>query len=86
MGGGSGVLYSLYGSVATLCGAFSRHFLFVVLLLFSVDPVKHLLAGKAGAALGKHAYSNKLEILPPNNENFQVKNLIFSYICSKHRV
>ena len=28
-------------------------------------------------SLGKHAYSNILKILPPKNENFQRKMLIF---------
>ena len=37
--------------------------------------------------LRKHAYSNILKILPPKNENFQMKNSdIFSYFCSKHRL
>ena len=34
--------------------------------------------------LRKHAYSNILKILPPNNKKFQIKNLIFLYFCSKH--
>ena len=34
--------------------------------------------------LRKHAYSNILKILPPKNKNFQIKNLIFLYFCSKH--
>ena len=35
----------------------------------------------------KQAYSNKLKILPPKNENFQIKKLrYFSYNCSKHRL
>ena len=38
-------------------------------------------------SLRKHAYSNILKILPPKNENFQMKNsYIFSYFCSKHRL
>ena len=38
-------------------------------------------------SLRKHAYSNTLKILPPKNENFQVKkSYIFSYFCSKHRL
>ena len=28
-------------------------------------------------ALRKHAYSNILKILPPKNENFQIKNYIY---------
>ena len=37
--------------------------------------------------LRKQAYSNILKILPPKNENFQIKLLIFfSYFCSKHRL
>ena len=36
-------------------------------------------------ALRKHAYSSILKILPPENENFQIKFFhIFSYFCSKH--
>ena len=31
----------------------------------------------AGTSLRKHAYSNILKILPPKNENFQIKFLIF---------
>ena len=37
--------------------------------------------------LRRHTYSNILNILPPKNENFQMKNSdIFSYFCSKHRL
>ena len=37
--------------------------------------------------LQKQAYSNILKILPPKNENFQIKNSdIFSYFCSKNRL
>ena len=37
--------------------------------------------------LRKHTYSNILKILPPKNENFQIKNSdIFSYFCSKQRL
>ena len=36
-------------------------------------------------SLRKHAYSNILNILPPQNKNLQIKNSdIFSYFCSKH--
>ena len=37
--------------------------------------------------LQKHAYSHILKILPPKNENFQIKNsdIIFIF-CSKHRM
>ena len=35
--------------------------------------------------LRKQAYSNILKFLPPRNEKFQIKILIFSYFCSKHR-
>ena len=38
-----------------------------------------LYAGKK-VTLGKHAYSNILRILPPQNENFQVKNSDIFYI------
>ena len=37
--------------------------------------------------LWKHAYSNILKILPPKNENFQIKKFWYvSYFCSKHRL
>ena len=37
--------------------------------------------------LRKNAYLNLLKILPPKNENFQMKNSdMFSYFCSKHRL
>ena len=29
---------------------------------------------KSDVSLRKHAYSNKMKILPPKNENFQIKN------------
>ena len=35
---------------------------------------------QAGLALCKQAYSNILKILPPKNENFQIKILIFFFI------
>ena len=37
-------------------------------------------------SLRKHAYSNILKILPPKNENFQIKNWYFSGFCSKHKL
>ena len=33
--------------------------------------------------LRKHAYSNTLKILPPKNENFQIKKLIFFTLLLK---
>ena len=36
--------------------------------------------------LPKHAYSNILKISPPKTESYQIKILIFSYFCSKHRL
>ena len=33
----------------------------------------------------KHFYSNILKISPPKMESFQIKILIFSHCCSKHR-
>ena len=37
--------------------------------------------------LRKHGYSNTMNILPPNDENFQIKKFwYFSYFCSKHRL
>ena len=35
---------------------------------------KTLVGSQHGFTLRKHAYSNILKILPPNNENFQIKN------------
>ena len=37
-------------------------------------------------SLRKHAYSNILKILPPKNENFQIKIPIFYIILIKHRL
>ena len=35
----------------------------------------------------KHAYTNIMKILPPKNENFQIKNSdIFQNFFSKHRL
>ena len=34
--------------------------------------------------LRKHAYSNILKILPPKNENFQIKILIFFHISAQN--
>ena len=41
----------------------------------SVDAFPNALAHLR--TLQKHAYSNIVKILPPNNEYFQIKNLIF---------
>ena len=39
------------------------------------------------SSLGKQVYSNILKILPPKNENFQIKNFWYiSCFCSKHRL
>ena len=35
-------------------------------------------------SLRKHAYSNILKILPPKNENFQIKKSIFFYISAQN--
>ena len=43
--------------------------------------------GRGIFTLRKHAYSNSLKILPPKDENFQIKKIwYFSYFCSKHRL
>ena len=34
--------------------------------------------------LRKHAYSNKLKILPPKNENFQIKNSDIFHISAQN--
>ena len=34
--------------------------------------------------LRKHAYSNIQKILPPKNEHFQIKNLIFFHISAQN--
>ena len=34
----------------------------------------------------QHTYSNILEILPPKNENFQIKNLIFFIFLLKTEI
>ena len=48
------------------------------LLIFKFKPAN---------SLRKQAYSNIPKILPPKNENFQIKILIlFSYFCSNHRL
>ena len=36
------------------------------------------------SSLRKHAYSNILKILPPNNENFQIKNSDIFYISAQN--
>ena len=36
-----------------------------------------------GMPLRKHAYSSILKILPPKNENFQIKILIFFHISAQ---
>ena len=41
---------------------------------------------ESGNTLRKQAYSNILKILPPKNENFEIKILIFFIFCSKHRL
>ena len=39
---------------------------------------------EANAALRKHAYSNTLKILPPKNENFQIKNSDIFHISAQN--
>ena len=36
-------------------------------------------------ALRKHAYSNILKILPPKNENFQIKNSDIFHVSAQNR-
>ena len=40
--------------------------------------------GSSGTSLRKHAYSNILKSLPPKNENFQIKILIFFHISAQN--
>ena len=62
-------------------GLFALHLDFIGRLYIVVVIHGHFLS------LQKQAYSNILKMLPPKNENFQIKNLdIFSYFCSKHRL
>ena len=37
-------------------------------------------------SLRKHAYSNILKILPPENENFQIKNADIFHISAQNRL
>ena len=39
---------------------------------------------QVNGSLRKHAYSNVLKILPPENVNFQRKNLIFFHISAQN--
>ena len=39
---------------------------------------------KAEVSLRKHAYSTKLKILPPKNENFQIKNSGIFHISAQN--
>ena len=56
-------------------------------LLWSPSVCHKILAIINYFASRKHTYSSILKILPPKNENFQIKNSdIFSYFCSKHRL
>ena len=41
---------------------------------------------KSKTPLRKHTYSNILKILPPKNENFQIKNLIFFIVLLKTQI
>ena len=40
--------------------------------------------GDQEVALRKHAYSNTLKILPPRNENFQIKNSDVFHISAQN--
>ena len=49
-------------------------------------PISRDAKSRRDRTLRKHAYSNILRILPPKNENFQIKKIwYFSNFCSKHR-
>ena len=53
----------------------------------SVRPsIRPSVGRRPHSSLRKHAYSNILKISPPKPESFQIKILIFSYFCSKHRL
>ena len=55
---------------------------FTILYYYGINRIP-----KSILPLRKHAYSNILKILPPKNENFQIKFFwYFSYFCSKHRL
>ena len=44
----------------------------------------HLFVDLTGSSFRKHAYSKIMKILPPKNENFQIKILIFFHISAQN--
>ena len=53
--------------------------------IYIIDGIGSQVLTTLTLTLRNHAYSNILKILPPKTESFQIKILIFSYNCSKHR-
>ena len=46
--------------------------------------IRHCLIANHLITLRKHAYSNILKILPPKNENFQIKNFDIFHISAQN--
>ena len=49
-----------------------------------VNTIKAMSSRPVYLTLRKHTYSNILKILPPKNENFQIKILIFFHISAQN--
>ena len=60
---------------------YSIHFCWIQ--LFWGPSLNHLIS-KTIISLRKHAYSNILKILPPKNENFQIKNADIFHISAQN--
>ena len=58
-----------------------ENFLYLYLYLYCITPSRGLCAG---FTLRKQAYSNILKILPPKNENFQIKNSGIFHISAQN--
>ena len=64
----------------------SGYALFVVkyVNLYQESGSSNRISWKLEVALRKHAYSNTLKILPPKNENFQIKNSDIFHISAQN--
>ena len=54
----------------------------IFFLFFAENRIWHFMQIVSNRALRKHAYSNILKILPPKNENFQIKFLDIFHISA----
>ena len=68
----------------TICTHFGLDCMAITVFILGNDMLNLYILWQVDTSLRKHAYSNILRILPPKNENFQMKNSGSFHISAKN--